>query len=280
MACNSFSNLSRQSETKRCLTDNECQNNATTLELTSLPCTRNYKLNIKKSLQKKRDACNKPFINIIPKDNGTQTKIECSAGCYELLKREILEISSNPQLYEKFNICLQHIDVSDQAQNKPELIIKAFNRKADGNSGRRQKFTNLYHTQSSLLINGRNAALFQKEIFPDLMLRIQQSPEMSNLDKHTASLIDRCVYESAENPTACTSLIGNQIVISDSPKSKESLNSETLSVCIHCNKEVTTKGIQCDVCSRWYHFACEFIDEYLMIQPYIAVSHADNSPYL
>ena len=113
MACNSFSSLSRQSETKLCFTDNECQNNATAPELVSLPSTRNYKLNIKRSLQKKRDACNKPFINIISRDNGAQTKIECNAGCYELLKREILEISSNPQLCEKFNICLQHIEVSD-----------------------------------------------------------------------------------------------------------------------------------------------------------------------
>ena len=42
---------------------------------------RKYTLNKRKALEKKRAACDIPFINVISKDAGDQLKIDCSAGC-------------------------------------------------------------------------------------------------------------------------------------------------------------------------------------------------------
>ncbi|KAH3780743.1 hypothetical protein DPMN_158565 [Dreissena polymorpha] len=66
--------------------------------------SKDYELNHHKNLIKKRKHCDRPFMNIIPKDGGRQLKIECSAGCFELLKAELEKLALDQELSKNFRI--------------------------------------------------------------------------------------------------------------------------------------------------------------------------------
>ena len=131
---------------------------------------RNYILNEHKALQKKRIACNRPFIKVIPKDGGKQLKIECSVGCFEVLKSILIDTSLNKQIFDRYNLAIEVKQITDQNGIYPEYTLRAFNKLSSGAIGKKHKFTvNIYNTQSSLLVNGRNTSSFQNDILPDIM---------------------------------------------------------------------------------------------------------------
>ena len=135
-----------------------CTDQILTLEAHLQPSrTKNYTLNKSRCLHLKRKNCDRPFMNILPKDNGRQLNIECSTGCFELLKSELVHLSCDNEIGNKFGMVFTVETVTDHRGNSPETIIKATNRLASGAPGKRTKFTiDMYNTQCSLLINGNN----------------------------------------------------------------------------------------------------------------------------
>ena len=231
--------------------------------------TRNYALNEVRNLQKKRSHCERPFLNIIPKDSGRQLKIKCSAGCYELLKNEIVKMTSSPDISVKFNIFFTTELVNDCKGYIPEMIIKATNRLSTGAPGKRKKFTvNMYHTQCSLLINGNSTPTFQDEILPILIKKLETNPQLSDLDRFYANIIDRCLSQSILNPEKQTSVCASphKALVNDGcadsrqddpyVQDLEQSKPENTEICIHCQNSVSS-GIACDNCEHWYHFECE-----------------------
>lgn len=233
---------------------------------------KNYTMNDVKCLQKKKNYCDRPFINIIPKDSGRQLKIECSTGCYELLKVELTEMTVSNDVSDKFNIVFTTENVSDLKGNSPEFIIRANNKLNSGAPGKRSKFTiNLYHTQCSLLINGNNVSTFQDEILPHIMENLEKNPKLNSLDRMYANIIDRCLSQSIQTPDQHVSLIADPCAIlpqgvtaADDSQHLGSEQEEKRSpdICIHCDMRVI-KGIACDNCEQWNHFDCEQLDKNL-----------------
>ena len=248
---------------------------------------RDYVLNRQKSLHKKKLACNRPFMKIIPKDGGKQIKIECSAGCFELLKAQLLDMDNLKPLFDKYNLAAELKQVTDQNGIFPEYTLRAFNRLAMGRTGKKLKFSvHIYNTQCSFLINGRNASIFQDDILPDILELIQLNPNLTHIDSEIAQLIETCIQHSVANPTTNTSVVadtsglGNQVSIKMLPnimKSNESDDeSDENSICSECITYVS-EGIRCDDCHQWYHYSCERVDPDLMDfhdkeQPYQCIS--------
>ena len=230
---------------------------------------KNFSLNKDKSLQKKRDHCGRPFINVIPRDAGRQIKIECSTGCYELLKTEIIQLVKDEEFGKKFGLFIHQEAVTDLDGNSPELIIKATNRLKTGAQGKFHKFTiNLYHTQCSLLINGNATPLLNESILPMLLKKLESNPKLTLLDKMYAEVIDRCLAKSIEKPDhSCAQALPSQHT-TEEPKAAPlqdnmtilELSSDDLDSCRHCN-QIVEHGIACDNCHQWYHFSCESLDQ-------------------
>ena len=248
---------------------------------------RDYILNRQKAISKKRQACNRPFIKIIPKDGGKQTKLECSVGCFELLRRYLLDTNYNKHIFEKYNLAVEVNHVTEQSGIHPEHVVRAFNRLASGGIGKKHKFTvNMYNTQSSLLINGRNPSFFLEDILPDILELIQKDPNMTNIDQNIANLIDACLQQSARNPAVNTSVVAETSVVNNQMSIKMLLDlqkcnysdcsdtkTDGSSVCLHCENYVQDEGIRCDDCHKWYHNKCERIDIDLVD------FHNDDQPY-
>ena len=129
---------------------------------------------------------------MMPRDAGDQLKIDCSAGCYEILKAEILEHLYDPVTKQRFEIIPEKKLCLDIAGSSPEMNIRVFNRLNNGNKGKTLKFAiSLYNTQCSLLVNGKKTYLFKDKILPELIDNIHAKPGMEHLDRHLAALIDR-----------------------------------------------------------------------------------------
>ena len=210
--------------------------------------SKDYELNHHQKLIKKRKHCDRPFMNIIPKDGGRQLKIECSAGCFELLKAELKKLALDQELSKTFRIaCIVEKSV-DVAGNLPQITIKVHSLRKNGTRTARPKFTiNIYNTQCSLLINGACTQDFQDEILPEIIKNLEQNPNFSSLDRTYAAVIDRCLEKSI-----------TEQVVQDRPSlgHPAAESSNVSDVCAHCQSDVTD-GIACDGCGGWFHYECE-----------------------
>ena len=92
--------------------------------------TLKYTLNKQKEILKKRAECDILFNNIVlvPRDSGDQLKINCSAGCYELFKAEILDHLFDPITMDRFQLKAEKKPCVDMAGMSPELNIQVFKR--------------------------------------------------------------------------------------------------------------------------------------------------------
>ena len=135
-------------------------------------------------------------------------KIECSTGCYEILKTELTNMTGNLELSNEFNIVFKSETILDQQGNNPELIIKVFNKLNSGDPGKRKKVSiNMYHTQCSLLINGNYTPTFHDEILPRIINNLESNSNISAMDKMFAKIIDRGLKQSIDNPDKETSIV-------------------------------------------------------------------------
>ncbi|KAH3751525.1 hypothetical protein DPMN_186086 [Dreissena polymorpha] len=112
--------------------------------------SKDYELNHHKNLIKKRKHCDRHFMNIIPKDGGRQLKIECSAGCFELLKAELEKLALDQELSITFRIaCIVEKSI-DVAGNLPQITIKVHSLRKNGYPNSAPKMYHKYLQHSVL----------------------------------------------------------------------------------------------------------------------------------
>ena len=117
-----------------------------------------YELNISKSLAKKQNACNRPIICDTKENDGSIT-FNCQAGIYELIKRAAL------MFYMEQHSPDRKVDV-EMSQDKVGNFTQATVKIAPVTSNRTLYSVNLYHTTSTMLLNGKGLKTFFDRDWP------------------------------------------------------------------------------------------------------------------
>ena len=132
--------------------------------------TRNYIVNKNKSLAKKLDSCDKKHLTYELKA-GNNLTLNYSTAAYELTRHKIDEILKSDTFLDQYEVTRENS--KDKSGALMESRIKISNKRKDQNQKIYQKYSmNLYHTQSSMLINGRNLELFESDILSNIIQNI------------------------------------------------------------------------------------------------------------
>ena len=237
---------------------------------------RGYTLNHDKAMKKKLNACNAEMKVSTEFKGGGNYIIYFSAAMYELYRNALVQHFECLQEDTDRNIRVTSKDSIDCSGSVVESLIKISSR----NSYRPKYTINLYHTQSKVMVNGKEAHLFNSEhgIIRDIILTHE---DVNRLDRELHTMIleglnaieinkssepdQNCgapggVSEQGHTPpqqphgavTDCT----DPKLTSESPS-----NQEDSALCPCCSKEVTTDGILCEKCEMWYHYQCAMLTD-------------------
>ena len=137
----------------------------------------NYNLNRNKSISKKMQSANykEPFtIEFNPNTKPPTYKIICQAGLYEFIRRAVhayFTLTHNHR-YECQITLLQEKSASMTVQSNYKILKRG--------GGNAFYSLSLYHTTSTLQINGKGASDFLKDDWPKMMQLIEQYERTAN----------------------------------------------------------------------------------------------------
>ena len=194
---------------------------------------------------------------------------------YELYRDNLSEhfhrMNDDPDL----NVNVSFKDTTEKSGMVVESIIKVHQRTQNG-CGRPKYTVNLYHTNNSMMVNGKHAMLFNSEHIKitDLILA---SGSVSQLDKVISSKILEGLREitvnksnkqsntvnSAETSQVGGNLGGGACIQRDSVTTVETgkTDSEEESMCLTCKLPIGDgASICCDRCDVWTHIECDQIN--------------------
>ena len=124
-----------------------------------------YHINKDKALKKKTAACNRPIMCETVENNGKITII-CQAGVYELIKRATLIL-----FMESYTNLSRDIELWQDASNN---YVQATIKTAQANTGKFLYTVSLYHTSSTLHINGSGTKRFIDNELPLILEIIEE----------------------------------------------------------------------------------------------------------
>ena len=254
--------------------------------LTDDDTCRDYMLNYEKAMRKKAKACKAEYL-IKSEIKGENHIFSFSAAMYELYRNRLAEhfriLNDNPSV----SIKVRFKDSADKSGNVVESLLKVYHITPGGYD--KLKYTiSLYHTNTRIMVNGRQAALFNIE-HSKITESIMASEQVSVLDQElyeciAESLKNLIVESSAQNQTQKSArndipepeLQRNSAIRrkpellparvntegicgASSPNTYETEElKEDFWMCPICRLTVD-EGICCETCERWFHFECEQI---------------------
>ena len=260
--------------------------------------TKNYALNIGKSLEKKLTGCASEHLKYEMKP-GKNLVISLSSAAYELAKSYIVEKTQLTEFSNSFAFVKESgVDLNNAVV---DFRLKFFNRKKDGEIGCIQKFVvNFYNTTSRVMVNGSRVDIFCEEILEPLEQHIFSKCEsLDAMNCGISSIIQaikfkqnqkRAVQETVpqiSSNTMTESDNTSQAAAGDLDNSKLSeLNSsvERIFFCPICDQAAELETIACEQCDGWYHYSCAGITEKDINKigkdiPYICECCSDNLLY-
>lgn len=192
--------------------------------------TKNYELNISRSLAKKLRATKRVECLEFTLTSGGIV-IEADAATFELTKEAaLIYYSDHANAEVKTN--------TDRAGNVIEHIIKI-----EG------VYTlNIYTTTSKLMVNGKNPETF-----------------LNNDAENINNLISLATLNGQPvNVTKLNALFAQEIQKHLPPKGynnnkTKAIESVEIKLCTGCNKNVRSKGVLCETYKHWVHYKCEGI---------------------
>ena len=138
---------------------------------------KNYKLNEEKALKKKKDGCDDVNKKVIK--DGDQLRLYFSTATYEVFKNTIhMLYTSGSDFVREHKLLVQHVaskDCSNVTVVEERIRVVKPNSKGEPSSTLRYTI-NLYHTKSSVLVNGREAvSVFVMKLLPIIEKEISTS---------------------------------------------------------------------------------------------------------
>lgn len=207
----------------------QVRNRARGLQERQLP----YAISHQKALSKKMDACNRPHMDI--NITGGGYVIKCSTAYYELIR-------SNLQQYFDTQTNLKvksYVDQVDSTGAQQDSSFKLVYR-----NGQTCSTINLYHTTSTIMVNGKSQDSFVKNHFSKFHKYIQQKllDYRINLDD-----INKTLYDSIQlvaNPVAGPQTVKLAISSASHPPQHEEEDMN----CPICEKPAQGDTVFCDTC--------------------------------
>ena len=219
------------------------------------PAYKDYVLDHHRALKKKEDSCSKPHIDGTMKP-GNNLVIKYSTAAYELMKTTIMSVLQKSTHYSG------HLrEDRDSTGATVDYCIKVYNRKFDGSQGKTLKFTiNLYHTQSSMLVNGSRVDLYMSDIHSKVQKEItSHGYTISALDNNIKSSLSHLQAPKtfSDDPTICNhNQHTSDLAITSRSDQSETVVSDDDDICPICNKISLTETIECSECNQWLHYNC------------------------
>ena len=156
-----------------------------------------------------------------------------------------------------------------------EEQFRITNSTKSGKPGKKHKFTvNLYHTTSSVLINGKQIKdIFVQKHLPVIEGEISATPNIDLADKTISAMIsgiqqqrNRTTVNQAEDNGLCDSA-GAVLSVNNSNDNIQYTSTCTSHLdvsssnddynCKICSKPCLEKSIECSCCNTWIHYQCE-----------------------
>ena len=154
--------------------------------------TLKYTLNMEQSLKKKKNACDRAIM-CEAMEKGTGVIIECQAGMYELIKRaSLLYFTENHRVDRNTFVELSQ----DRGGNHVQATIKSLY----SSSGYNCYTISLFHTTSTIQINGKGAKKFLETEWPQIMSAVQEINDIcKNTDPDTLNYrMKKLIHEALE----------------------------------------------------------------------------------
>ena len=207
-----------------------------------------------------------------------------SGGIYELYRMTLLAHFETQQTDDQSPHEVQIKVVNDKHCMTVETQIRVFPKRPNKSHGPLQYTVSLYHTKSSLMVNGREAHKFtddhKKAVSSLLMVqnlgsideglrtvilreldKIQFNPSNDRINQLAAKKQTGVAIDSIAPPV---STIDQQCPKRPSINTNETISPDTQNsteICLHCDKPSENDVIECSVCMNWVHFMCEGISK-------------------
>ena len=234
---------------------------------------REYALNLTKALKKKAEQCTYE-TKICEILKGGNRVFQMSAGIYELYKMSLMSHFETVMQNDDCPHVIQIKTVKDRQGKVVESQIRVNQRKASGGPGSPKYTINLYHTRSSMMVNGREAELFT-EAHKVAISHIINIKNLDSIDEELHSILV-CELEKIQvGPISSTSLCKgvkeksqslelpppDGAVVHQPEISNDNPNMSQQFLCLHCDQSAQMNVIECSSCTNWFHFACEGLSE-------------------
>ena len=232
---------------------------------------REYTLNLTKALKKKAEQCTYE-TKICEVLKGGNRVFQMSAGIYELYKMSLMSHFEVVMKNEDLPQVVQIKSVKDKKGRIVESQVKVNQRKTSKGLGLHKYTVNLYHTRSSMMVNGREAGTFTEahkaalghiiniqnldSIDDELHSILVGELEKIQLDPISPTPQERSVKEKVQNLKALTQGSGAITQMRD-----QSPNVSQQFLCLHCEQSAQMNVIECSFCTNWFHFDCEGLSE-------------------
>ncbi|CAC5395136.1 unnamed protein product [Mytilus coruscus] len=224
----------------------------------SNPICKDYVLDKTKAIQRKNDACAKPHIESTMK-SGNNLVLEFSIAAYEYARQCLITILNSSTQYVGM---VRHSEETSGA--KVDTCIKVYNRKSDSSQGKNLKFVvNLYHTSSTMVVNGSRVDLYVADIHKLLCDELSKKGHMfTSLNDNitcTISKLTSTVPNLNQNLAATNINCQNNLddlAISFRTEESIDLNEDTGDICPICNKISLLETVECSECFLWIHYEC------------------------
>ena len=242
------------------------QNSATTVK--------DYTLNKIKSLDKKNAGCLKEHMKCEVKQ-GNNVVVELSTAAYELAKICLHELFQNPD----FSYFAERKDSFELQGANVDTCYKIYNKKSDGSCGKMLKFViNLYHTTSSMLVNGSKTEIFLTDIYNELCsLMASRCKQLDIINLNIADILSTINNSevpkktlTSNNPIDYNGTDENESIVTeetindnlgDQDLADDTEMEEVCEICPVCQKPAYGKVVQCGECGDWYHYDCLKIND-------------------
>ena len=234
---------------------------------------RDYNLNYDRAMRKKARSCQTGYL-VTSTVKGNNYIFSFSTAMYELYREKLADHyralnENSPDIRVTFK------DSTDKTGMVVESLMKVYQKSSTG-KGRPKYSINMYHTNTRVMVNGRQATQFNAE-HSKITDYILGSEKVADLDKE----IYRCIEEglktlavgkpqidanenqhsnsgaqrgSHENINIPQSSSANQNELSWNAENGDS------ALCPTCDLAVED-GINCERCDSWFHFTCEDIND-------------------
>ena len=228
---------------------------------------RQYTLNLTKALKKKAEQCTYE-AKICEVEKGSNRVFQMSAGIYELYKLSLIS-HFEAEIKKDDPAQIIHIKSAKDKQGKlVETQIRVTLHKASKGIGPLKYTVNLYHTRSSMMVNGRDAEAFTRahKVALGQILNIQN---LDSIDDELHSILVR-ELDNIGVGSLSTNLKAKSVKDKEQAVKILQLNGKTTDhlsdctpdmppqfLCLHCGQSAHTNVIECSACTEWFHFDCE-----------------------